>query len=123
MDGLIESVPGMEGFLRRRDLPGFYRVDDVNDPTLKEVVAATRLIERAQAVIFNTCEDLEGQIVAEIHKHVPRVFSIGPIHEQVKYTLTEKKVESPQSSRPAYGRKTGAASIGWTRSCLNPSSM
>ncbi|KAG6404388.1 hypothetical protein SASPL_136634 [Salvia splendens] len=94
MDGLIESMPGMEGFLRRRDLPGFYRVDDVNDPTLKEVVAATRLIERAQAVILNTCEDLEGQIVAEVRKHVPRVFSVGPIHEQVKYRLTEKKVES-----------------------------
>ncbi|XP_042015174.1 7-deoxyloganetic acid glucosyl transferase-like [Salvia splendens] len=94
MDGLIESIPGMEGFLRRRDLPGFYRVDDINDPTLKGVVAAVRQINRAQAVILNSCEDLEGQIVAEMQNYVPRVFSIGPIHEQVKYRLTEKEAES-----------------------------
>ncbi|XP_047956215.1 7-deoxyloganetic acid glucosyl transferase-like [Salvia hispanica] len=94
MDGLIKSIPGMEGFLRRRDLPGFYRVDDINDPTLKGVVAAVMLIHRAQAVILNTCEDLEGQILEEMQKHVPRVFSIGPIHEQVKYRLMEKKTES-----------------------------
>ncbi|XP_042011821.1 7-deoxyloganetic acid glucosyl transferase-like [Salvia splendens] len=94
MDELIESIPGMEGFIRRRDLPSFYRVDDLNDPVLKDIVAVTMLIKRARVAIFNTCEDLEGQIVAEVRKHVPRVFSIGPIHEQVKYRLTEKKAES-----------------------------
>ncbi|XP_057801386.1 7-deoxyloganetic acid glucosyltransferase-like [Salvia miltiorrhiza] len=93
MDELVESIPGMEGFLRRRDLPSFYRVD-VNDPMLEKVVAVTRLIVRAQAAIFNTCDDLEGPIVAEIQKHVPRIFSIGPIHEQVKSRLTEKKEEA-----------------------------
>ncbi|KAI8540046.1 hypothetical protein RHMOL_Rhmol09G0231000 [Rhododendron molle] len=32
MDLLVKSVPGMEGFLRRRDLPGLCRVDEVSDP-------------------------------------------------------------------------------------------
>ncbi|XP_057789009.1 7-deoxyloganetic acid glucosyl transferase-like [Salvia miltiorrhiza] len=90
MDELVESVPGMEGFLRRRDLPSFYRVDDVNDPTLQ---AITERVIAKERVIFNTCEDLESPIVAEIQKHVPRIFSIGPIHEQIKYRLTEKKEE------------------------------
>ncbi|KAH6777616.1 hypothetical protein C2S51_008928 [Perilla frutescens var. frutescens] len=94
MDRLVKSVPGMEGFLRWRDLPSFYRVDDVNEPILQKVVALTRQIVRAQAAIFNTCEDLEGPIVAEIQKHVPRIFSIGPIHEQMKSRLMEKKVEA-----------------------------
>ena len=47
MDKLIESIPAMEGFLRKRDLPSFYRVDDINEPTLKEVIAVTMLIKRA----------------------------------------------------------------------------
>ncbi|XP_057789012.1 7-deoxyloganetic acid glucosyl transferase-like [Salvia miltiorrhiza] len=90
MDELVESVPGMEGFLRRRDLPSHYRVDDVNDPILQ---ALTERLTAKEMVIFNTCEDLEGPIVAEIQKHVPRIFSIGPIHEQIKSRLTEKKAD------------------------------
>ncbi|KAH6777619.1 hypothetical protein C2S51_008931 [Perilla frutescens var. frutescens] len=94
MDGLVKSIPGMEEFIRRRDLPSFYRVDDVNDPMIKNLADVTRQIARAQAAIFNTCEDLEGPIVAEIQKHVPRIYSIGPIHEQLKSRLVEEKVEA-----------------------------
>ncbi|XP_057789008.1 7-deoxyloganetic acid glucosyl transferase-like [Salvia miltiorrhiza] len=94
MDGIVESIPGMEGFLRRRDLPSFYRVDEVRGSNLEKVVSVSSKIMRAQAAIFNTCEDLEGPIVAEIQKHVPRIFSIGPIHEQMKSRLTEKKAEA-----------------------------
>ncbi|XP_057789017.1 7-deoxyloganetic acid glucosyl transferase-like [Salvia miltiorrhiza] len=90
MDELVKSVSGMEGFLRRRDLPSHYRVDDVNDPILQGVIERLTVKE---ANIFNTCEDLEGPIVAEILKHVPRIFSIGPIHEQIKSRLTEKKAD------------------------------
>ncbi|XP_057789016.1 7-deoxyloganetic acid glucosyl transferase-like [Salvia miltiorrhiza] len=90
MDGLVESVAGMEGFLRWRDLPSHYRADDVNDPILQGTIERLSVKER---IIFNTCEDLEGPIVAEIQKHVPRIFSIGPIHEQIKSRLTEKKAE------------------------------
>lgn len=93
MDGLVKSVPGTEGFLRRRDLPSFYRAGDVNDPILQRVAAVTRQITRAQAAIFNTCEDLEGEILKEMQKHVPRIFAIGPIHEQAKSRLAEKKAE------------------------------
>ncbi|KAL1559413.1 7-deoxyloganetic acid glucosyl transferase [Salvia divinorum] len=98
MDGLVESIPGMEGFLRRRHLPSFYRVDDVHDPILGKVVAVSRHIVRAQAAIFNTSEDLEGPIVAQIQKHVPRIFSIGPIHEQMKTRLIEKEEEASIST-------------------------
>ncbi|XP_057788984.1 7-deoxyloganetic acid glucosyl transferase-like isoform X1 [Salvia miltiorrhiza] len=92
MDELVKSVPGMEGFLRRRDLPSFYRADDVNDPILQELVRhQTETVK--EGVIFNTCEDLEGPVVAEIQKHVPRIFSVGPIHLQVKSRQMEKKAE------------------------------
>ncbi|KAH6777649.1 hypothetical protein C2S51_008961 [Perilla frutescens var. frutescens] len=93
MDGLVKNIAGMEGFLRRRDLPSFYRVDNINEPMLQKVTLIARQIVRAKATIFNTCEDLEGPIVAEIQKHVPKIFSIGPIHEQLKSRLIEKKTE------------------------------
>ncbi|KAH6777614.1 hypothetical protein C2S51_008926 [Perilla frutescens var. frutescens] len=94
MDGLVKGIPGMEGFLRRRDLPSFYRADDVNDPFLQSLAAATRQTVRAQAAIFNTFEDLEGPIVSHMIKKLPRIYTIGPIHEQLKSRLIEKKAEA-----------------------------
>lgn len=94
MDGLVKSVPGMEGFLRRRDLPSFCRVDDVNDPILQAIKTVTRQTVRAQAAIFNTFEDLEGQIASQIQKHIPRIYTIGPIHEHLKSRLVENKAEA-----------------------------
>ncbi|KAF5195226.1 7-deoxyloganetic acid glucosyltransferase, partial [Thalictrum thalictroides] len=35
MDKMISSVPGMESFLRRRDLPSFFRIKELNNPFLK----------------------------------------------------------------------------------------
>ncbi|KAL1542120.1 7-deoxyloganetic acid glucosyl transferase [Salvia divinorum] len=94
MDGLVKGIPGMEGFLRRRDLPSLFHADDVNDYLLQSLAAATRQIVRAQAVIFNTFEDLEGPILSAMLEKLPRVYSIGPIHEQQKSRLVEKKSEA-----------------------------
>ncbi|KAG6416054.1 hypothetical protein SASPL_123476 [Salvia splendens] len=47
---------------------------------------------------YSTREDLEGPIVAQIQKHVPRIFSIGPIHEQTKTRLAERNEEASIST-------------------------
>ncbi|XP_047967092.1 7-deoxyloganetic acid glucosyl transferase-like [Salvia hispanica] len=94
MDGLVKGIPGMDGFLRRRDLPTFFRTNDVNDRLLQSLAASTRQIVRAQAVIFNTFEDLEGPILSAMFDKLPRIYSIGPIHEHQKSRLIEKKSEA-----------------------------
>ena len=90
MDELVKGIPGMEGFLRRRDLPGFFRTDDVNDNVFQSLTVATRQLVRAQAVIFNTFEDLEGAILSIMLEKLPRIYTIGPIHEHQKSRLIEK---------------------------------
>ncbi|KAL2548758.1 UDP-glycosyltransferase 85A1 [Forsythia ovata] len=94
MDQIVTSVPGMEGFLRYRDLPGFCRVNDINEPKLHILKSETRQTTRAQAAIANTFEDLEGPIVSQIRKHIPRIFTIGPSHAHLKSRLAEKKAEN-----------------------------
>lgn len=84
MDLPVKSVPGMEGFLRRRDLPGFIRVDEVSDPRLQVFKAETRQTLRAQAIIVNTFEDLEGPILSNIRTVLPDCFTIGPLHSHLK---------------------------------------
>ncbi|GFY83587.1 hypothetical protein Acr_03g0003610 [Actinidia rufa] len=48
LDAPVASVPGMEHFLRRRDLPSFFRVQDVSDRDLQLIFNETHQIPRAQ---------------------------------------------------------------------------
>ncbi|KAJ9160238.1 hypothetical protein P3X46_025659 [Hevea brasiliensis] len=100
MDRLITKVPGMEKFLRCRDLPSFCRVSDLTDPHLVMVVNETRQSPRAQALILNTFEDLEAPILSQIRKHCPKTYTIGPLHELLKTKLRSIKTQesSYQSS-------------------------
>ncbi|KAL3523921.1 hypothetical protein ACH5RR_016755 [Cinchona calisaya] len=86
MDLMVKSVPGMENLIRRRDLPGFCRVDDLNETTFQRMKNDTRQCPRAQALILNTFEDLEGPTLSHIRKHLPRLYTIGPNH----FHLTSK---------------------------------
>ncbi|CAA3022363.1 7-deoxyloganetic acid UDP-glucosyltransferase [Olea europaea subsp. europaea] len=94
MDQIVKSVPGMEGFLRFRDLPSFCRVKDINDPKLQMAESVTRQTTRAQAAIFNTFEDLERPILSHIRKHITNLFTIGPNHSHLKLRLTETKADN-----------------------------
>ncbi|KAF2294883.1 hypothetical protein GH714_025918 [Hevea brasiliensis] len=72
MDRIITKVPGMETFLRCRDLPSFCRVSDVTDLYLLMIVNETRQSPRAQALILNTFEDLEAPILSQIRSQCPK---------------------------------------------------
>uniref|UniRef100_A0A2N9G3S9 Glycosyltransferase n=1 Tax=Fagus sylvatica TaxID=28930 RepID=A0A2N9G3S9_FAGSY len=96
MDRLVTSVPGMETFLRYRDLPSFCRVNNLVDPNLQLVKNETRQSPRAHALILNTFEDLEGPILSHIRTKCPKIYTIGPLHEILKLRL-ESKTTSLQS--------------------------
>jgi hypothetical protein len=96
MDEIVKSVPGMDGFLRRRDLPGFCRVNDINEPKLQIISFESRQQPRAQAAIVNSFEDLEGPIISHIRTKIPRLYPIGPLHAHLKSRLALK--HGPTSS-------------------------
>ena len=98
MDRLVASVPGMEGFLRRRDLPGRRRVNDVDNPKLQETKKNFRKAERAHALVMNTFEDLEGPVLSQIRNHCPRTYSIGPLHALLRSKLASETSTSHSSN-------------------------
>ncbi|XP_059666352.1 7-deoxyloganetic acid glucosyltransferase-like isoform X1 [Cornus florida] len=99
MDLLVKSVPGMEDFLRRRDLPSLCRVDEVNNENLQFIKIETRKTPRAHALIKNTFDELEGPVLSQIRTHCPNLFSIGPLHAHLKARLAaETKFSSTHSS-------------------------
>uniref|UniRef100_A0A0D9WYX6 Glycosyltransferase n=1 Tax=Leersia perrieri TaxID=77586 RepID=A0A0D9WYX6_9ORYZ len=82
LDEPVRGVPGMEGFLRRRDLPSYFRTCTENhtDPMVKMLMDVTAHSCRARAVVLNTAASLEGSAVAHIATHVRDVFAVGPLH-------------------------------------------
>ncbi|KAL1806178.1 hypothetical protein ACET3Z_029246 [Daucus carota] len=98
MDYPIKSVPGMESFLRRRDLPNMFRVADTNDRGFQMIYTETQQTVRAQALILNTFEDLEGPILSQIRTRIPNIYTIGPLHAHFK-AHTKLETESTTLSQ------------------------
>ncbi|KAL1542134.1 7-deoxyloganetic acid glucosyl transferase [Salvia divinorum] len=98
MDLMVTSVPGMENLLRRRDIPAFCRVEDINDAGFQSIKTETKRTAQATALILNTFEDLEGPILDQIRKHIPNLYSIGPLHSHLKALLEAKGIESSHHS-------------------------
>ncbi|PPS19494.1 hypothetical protein GOBAR_AA01089 [Gossypium barbadense] len=94
MDRLITTVPGMETYLRCRDLPTFCRKLDIEDSSMKLVVKQTRKSLQADALILNTAEELDGPILSQIRTKCPRVYAVGPLHAQLNTRLNAKHGES-----------------------------
>ncbi|KAK9282656.1 hypothetical protein L1049_010875 [Liquidambar formosana] len=97
MDRLIMCVPGMEGFLRHRDLPDFCRVDDLADSKFQLFKTETHKTPRADALILNTFEQLEAPILSHIRSHCPKLYTIGPVHAHLKTRLAAETTTSSSS--------------------------
>ncbi|CBI36705.3 unnamed protein product, partial [Vitis vinifera] len=98
MDRLVTRVPGMEGFLRRRDLPSFCRTRDANDRGIQFIITETQQTPRAHALILNTFEDLDGPILSQIRNHCPKIYTIGPLHAHLKSRLASETTTSQFSN-------------------------
>ncbi|CAK9164452.1 unnamed protein product [Ilex paraguariensis] len=91
LDAKITCVPGMEGFLRRRDLPSFCRSSDVTDPIIKLVLKEDQELPKAQGVIIHTFEELEGTLLSHMRSLCPNLYAIGPLHTHHKVRLGSSK--------------------------------
>ncbi|KAL2526505.1 UDP-glycosyltransferase 85A2 [Abeliophyllum distichum] len=88
MDKLVSNVPGMEGFLRRRDLPSFCRANDLSDSKLQHVVSETHRAASGYGLILNTFEELEEFSLTHVRTKFQNVYTIGPIHASLKTKTT-----------------------------------
>ncbi|KAM7270328.1 hypothetical protein ACFE04_029542 [Oxalis oulophora] len=80
MDSLVKTVPGMETFLRYRDLPSFCRASDLSQKNFQLVLRETQRSKETAGLILNTFEDLESPILSHIQRYCPKIYTIGPLH-------------------------------------------
>ncbi|KAL8539134.1 hypothetical protein ACS0TY_000937 [Phlomoides rotata] len=90
LDEIVINVPGMEGIIRRRDLPSFCRTNDINDRIIQLVLKEEKHIPLAQGLIFNTFQELEGPILSQMLNICPNIYAIGPLHAHLKMRLGPK---------------------------------
>ncbi|KAL4575053.1 hypothetical protein LXL04_021894 [Taraxacum kok-saghyz] len=96
LDERIVNVKGMEEFLRRQDLPSFCR-SGLNNHFFQEITTVTRRTTEAHALILNTFDNLEGSILSQIQKHIPNIYTIGPLHSHLKSRSTSQSTISSNS--------------------------
>ncbi|CAL5062732.1 unnamed protein product [Urochloa decumbens] len=84
LDEPVRGVPGMESFLRRRDLPSACRrpkdSDDDVGPALRPLAKLSADNGKARALVLNTTASLERSALAHIAPHMRDMFAVGPLH-------------------------------------------
>ncbi|XP_057475689.1 7-deoxyloganetic acid glucosyl transferase-like [Actinidia eriantha] len=109
LDVPIEHVPGMNEFLRRRDFP---RIGDWGNSDFQFVLTETLQTPRAQGLILNTFEDLEGPILSHIQTQMPNLYTVGPLHAHLKARLAAKLMSSSSTSSNSF-REEDKSCLTW----------
>ncbi|XVF01552.1 hypothetical protein REPUB_Repub04eG0098900 [Reevesia pubescens] len=79
LDKIIDWVPGMKN-IRFRDLPSFVRTMDPNDKMLNYLLKEVETTFKASAVVLNTFDSLEQDVLDALSGILPSVYSIGPLN-------------------------------------------
>lgn len=80
----LHGVPGGEGLLRCKDLPGFWSVEDVAKMDPMNFVSQILATSKSSGLILNTFDELEAPFVTSLSKIYKRLYTIGPIHSLLK---------------------------------------
>uniref|UniRef100_A0A6N2MY14 linamarin synthase n=1 Tax=Salix viminalis TaxID=40686 RepID=A0A6N2MY14_SALVM len=70
----IDWIPGMEN-ISLKDLPSFVRTTDINDFVIRDIDRTSR----ASAVIINTFDSFEQDVLDALSPMLPPIYTVGPL--------------------------------------------
>ncbi|XP_040385902.1 (R)-mandelonitrile beta-glucosyltransferase-like [Oryza brachyantha] len=77
---VVDWVPGLPADMRLRDFGSFIRTTDPDDAVLAMYVSYMECLRTTpSAVVLNTFDELEGEVVAALSRLLPPVYTVGPI--------------------------------------------
>ncbi|XP_055810173.1 7-deoxyloganetin glucosyltransferase-like [Solanum dulcamara] len=79
----LDFIPGMKD-VRLKDLPSFLRTTNPDEYMVKFVIKETERTRKASAIVLNTFETLESEVLESLQTLLPPVYPIGPLHLLVK---------------------------------------
>ncbi|OVA18813.1 UDP-glucuronosyl/UDP-glucosyltransferase [Macleaya cordata] len=89
----INWIPGMKD-IRLRDLPSFVRTTDPNDIMLNFLTSEAQRSKRATAIVINTFDSFEFDVLNGMKSILPPVYSIGPLQLLLNHIPQENEVQS-----------------------------
>ncbi|KAF3445850.1 hypothetical protein FNV43_RR11027 [Rhamnella rubrinervis] len=90
LDMVIDWIPGLKG-IRLKNMPSFIRTTDPDDIMMN---FAMRQVDRAcggSAIILNTFDDLEREVLEALSSLLPPIYTLGPIHLLLKDQQVREK--------------------------------
>lgn len=75
----LDWIPGMKG-IRLKDLPSFLRTTNPDDYMINFVIQETERAKRASAIVLNTSQELEPDVIDSLSSILPPIYAIGPLH-------------------------------------------
>ncbi|KAF3605823.1 hypothetical protein DY000_02046173 [Brassica cretica] len=79
LETVIDWIQSMRIF-RLKDFPSFIRTTDPDDIMLNFSIREVERFKGATAIILNTFDDLEHDVIQSIQSMLPLVYSIGPLN-------------------------------------------
>ncbi|KAG6434801.1 hypothetical protein SASPL_106444 [Salvia splendens] len=88
LDTVVAGIPAMKG-IRLRDIPSFIRTTNPDDFMLRFISQETTRAKRASAIILNTFEALEQNVLDALSSFLPPTYAVGPLH-LLETSLTDR---------------------------------
>ncbi|PNX75851.1 cytokinin-O-glucosyltransferase, partial [Trifolium pratense] len=85
LDNKVDCIPGLKNF-RLKDLLDVVRTTDPNDSQVEFVIEAADTFHRASAIVFNTYNELESDVMNELYSMFPSLYTIGPLSSFLNQT-------------------------------------
>ena len=89
LEQALDWIPGMKD-IRLRDLPSFLRTTNPDDYMVKFVLQETERAKKALAIILNTFEELEEDVINALSAILPPIYAIGPLQFLEKEVKDER---------------------------------
>ena len=97
LDTTVDFVTGKTKTIRLRDFPSFVRTTDRNDFLFNFAMVEAERASRASAVILNTFDALEKDVLDSLSATLPPVYSIGPLQHFVDH-ISDPRLKSMGSN-------------------------
>ncbi|KAL5715442.1 7-deoxyloganetin glucosyltransferase [Ranunculus cassubicifolius] len=97
LDTPVDWIPGMKN-MRLKDLPSFIRSTDPDDIMLNFMGEEAQNCLNASAVLINTFDDLEQDVLDAIAVKCPKIYTLGPLQLLGNNQLQENELTSIRSS-------------------------
>lgn len=89
LDTTLDWVPGTKN-IRLRDFPSFIRTTDSNDFMLNFMMSEVEAVPKAKAIIINTFDALEKDVLDALSAMYPRIYSVGPLQLMMNHIHEER---------------------------------